>query len=461
MRLIRLLLPICSLLVSVSSYGQIPGVPACGQQLSVGASYRGVAAKSNAEYQGLEPDCDTSTIGLPPCGVGADDSSGQCSYGERYQCVEFIRRFYSLRSDLENRVDTSGWRGLDAADFLTRDASGKLTTPLSGFTAFPNAGNNEPMPDDILVFHEGGLGHVAVIRAVTPTSVQLIEQNWSATGLKSLSYAAATHTISDRLGAHQKTFRPIGWLRPSNGTPGSKIFQVDTGGTLTHGLEAYYNFENNFADFYSTNNLSQNPPAFVGFDNGKIGLGANSVEGGEASGANFLFVNSNLGVSGVGADFTIACWVKMNQSPPSESTVGTIILTHVDSASKNRKVLAIGRSLDTIHYPYGTYFVAVSYSGGLFEAVFPFNAISDGQFHFLVLRHIAGVMEVWADNVRLGTVNANGTGGSGGDQFTIFSVTPYDFIGIVDEAGVWNRPLTTVELSDLWNNGNGQSMIIF
>jgi hypothetical protein len=234
----------------------------------------------------------------------------------------------------------------------------------------------------------------------------------------------------------------------------TKIFQVDPGGTLTNGLQAYFEFEDNFLDFYNSNNLAcGGSPCFVGYAGGKIGFGTYSAEGGLTSGGNYLFVNNNLNIDSAGADFTFACWVQMLTPPSPDSIAFTTILAHLDSGSQDRKVLAV-------FFDGSIYYVAVSYHGGLFEAVFPFNAITDGAFHFLVLRHANSVMEAWADNVNLGSVNGTGTGGyPATNQFTTFAAEPDNFLGVVDELGIWNRALTTSEMAELYNNGNGQTMI--
>jgi len=42
----------------------------------------------------------------------------------------------------------------------------------------------------------------------------------------------------------------------------TKVFQVDSGGTLTQGLQAYYKFENDFLDFLNSQNLANSGGSF-------------------------------------------------------------------------------------------------------------------------------------------------------------------------------------------------------
>src|ERR1019366_4650077 len=202
--------------------------PPCGQQLSPGAVYRGVPALSNDGDQGMEVDCDTTNQGPPPwpaCTVGEDNELNSCSYGELYQCVQYVRRFYSLRNDTANRVDTSSWKGKNAIDYLKVAADGSVTTPLTGFTAFPNSGAYPPMPDDIIVFSEGkkGSGHVAIVMAVTGANVYLIEENWSKNGLASPTFDPATNTVGSRMGRTTKVYKVVGWVRENQGVMGNPV----------------------------------------------------------------------------------------------------------------------------------------------------------------------------------------------------------------------------------------------
>jgi len=190
-------------------------VPACGQQLSPNSIYRGVPARSNdPKDQWTDNDCGTD---IPtPCAIGVDDSTNTCSYGDRYQCVEYVRRFYSLRQDTLNRVDTSGWTGLNAVNFIKVDSSGTVSSAISGFTAYANNGTSLPQPDDIIVFSGGGYGHIAIVVSVTSSQVNIIEQNFNTQGLYSLTVSPNTNVIENRTGGDNTIFTVVGWLRATN-----------------------------------------------------------------------------------------------------------------------------------------------------------------------------------------------------------------------------------------------------
>lgn len=191
----------------------------CGKQLSAGPTgsiYRGIPARSNGDDQWGFNSCGQSTQSWVKCTLGEDDSSNACSYGLHWQCVEYVKRFYSLRSDVLQRVDTSGW-DYDAVGFLTTNSGGGVSTPLKGFTAFPNDGSSLPMADDIIVFKYGSEGHVAIVVGLNgSTSVDIIEENFSVTGLATLTISPVTNKIEDRIGAHGAHFVIVGWLRPSS-----------------------------------------------------------------------------------------------------------------------------------------------------------------------------------------------------------------------------------------------------
>lgn len=153
--------------------------PACGQLLH---SYKGVSAFSNGIDQGSGKSCG---------GV-----NGQ--FGSQYQCVEYVRRFYSQALG----TDTSRWRGNGGTYYNTASTKGLI--------AVPNGGPARPYPDDILVFSGNNFGHVAVIIDVSANSVDLIEENWSPTGRATvpLTSGGSSYSLASR-----GSYQVIGWLR--------------------------------------------------------------------------------------------------------------------------------------------------------------------------------------------------------------------------------------------------------
>jgi YVTN family beta-propeller protein len=188
------------LLASIRGLGQSP----CGTELG---QYRSVPAYSNGQFQGSGNSCETSG-----------------SYGLRYQCVEYVKRFY----DVALGINTSGWRG-NGVEYYD-SASQK------GLERFDNGDSTPPAPDDIVVFSGGTYGHVAIITSVTQHEVTIIEQNFSPTGRATLQL---TNTNGNYSIAPRGHYRVLGWLRrPSanvvrtvatlNGTPwlGSVDFSI-------------------------------------------------------------------------------------------------------------------------------------------------------------------------------------------------------------------------------------------
>ena len=169
--------------------------PSCGTQLAVWPASGGQPAFSNGQDQG---------------------TSCSCRGGTLYQCVNYVNQYYKNVMG----ADTSEWYA-NAAEYYSY--AGQF-----GLDAFPNAGTTSPAVNDILVFQDGPaqFGHVAIIEAVSTTTVSIIEQNWSASGTATLSLQIANgvYTVGQRGNCTIPTlpscFTPVGWLRlPGNALP--------------------------------------------------------------------------------------------------------------------------------------------------------------------------------------------------------------------------------------------------
>ena len=164
----------------------------CGEIINDG--YLGVPVKSNAPFQG------TSDV----CG---NDGVENEFYGYEWQCVEYVKRFYSEGLKVPG---VKAWSG-HARSYYTDP------TP-KGLVAYDNGGAVRPRAGDILVFDDPArkYGHVSIIsyvppETVNPSTVEIVEQNWGNDG-------SATVTLEERDGKYTVTrtgtpYTVLGWSR--------------------------------------------------------------------------------------------------------------------------------------------------------------------------------------------------------------------------------------------------------
>jgi N-acetylneuraminic acid mutarotase len=101
-------------------------------------------------------------------------------------------------------VDTSAWEHYNADNYYTAAST-------FGLIALPNGGANPPAASDIVVFEGGPAGHVAVVSSVSPTAVNIIEQNWSYTGTASLILNSSNGGYA--VTRAESAYVVLGWLR--------------------------------------------------------------------------------------------------------------------------------------------------------------------------------------------------------------------------------------------------------
>jgi hypothetical protein len=169
----------------------------CGTDL---ASHRGEWARSNGSSQGTGNECGA---------YWANDAQG---FGYEWQCVEYVRRFYSRQFGI-----TLPRR--NAADYDQALAQ-------VGFRRFANNTATElPEIDDIIVFGRrvsgtDPFGHIAVVTGRDASGIQIIEQNWSSTGIASLPYSTAGGAISVGNRQGRTGYYPVlAWFRRPSTTP--------------------------------------------------------------------------------------------------------------------------------------------------------------------------------------------------------------------------------------------------
>ncbi len=127
--------------------------------------------------------------------------------GLKYQCVEFVKRYYYQRFDHRMPQD----RG-HARDFFQRGLADGALNAERGLLQFVNGAGTPPAVDDLVVFAPWPLnrhGHVAIVSAVGPDHVEVIQQNPGPFGSSRERYplhAAAGNARVDHS-------RLLGWLR--------------------------------------------------------------------------------------------------------------------------------------------------------------------------------------------------------------------------------------------------------
>lgn len=194
-RLLRLIVfMLITLRAGAAAYGQV--APCSNMPLSPGAVYKGVPALKNKVMGNGDVWCQ----GIPYV------------YGLPYECVEYVRRFYAQGLNY-SPAKTAAWQG-NANTFLGENVKGKTTDEVNaarGLVAFKNGSSTTPPAlDDILVFYDPSneYGHVAIVTGVidsgnhTNFTVNIIEQNWSATGIASLPMSKGsdgTYTLDNRV----------------------------------------------------------------------------------------------------------------------------------------------------------------------------------------------------------------------------------------------------------------------
>ena len=187
---------ICHFLLAfalVSAIQTLSGAGApCGTPLS---SYKGIPAYSNGDKQGTSESC----------------SQEGSIYGQRFDSLEFARRFFAEAQG----VPPERWKS-DPQDYVG-------TASDSGFLSYRNGAGTPPAPDDLIVFEElpgqPGLPHLGIASRASGGLLNVIEQNGASEGTVSLTVVSADgHYRVLPTGIAGTGYKVIGWLRkPSTG----------------------------------------------------------------------------------------------------------------------------------------------------------------------------------------------------------------------------------------------------
>lgn len=106
---------------------------------------------------------------------GRNTTEDGYNLGLKYQCVEFVKRYYYERLD-HKMPDSYG----HAKDFFIKDFPDGKMVKRRNLVQYTNSSASKPKADDLLVFDAtifNKYGHVGIISKVTEREVEIIQQN--------------------------------------------------------------------------------------------------------------------------------------------------------------------------------------------------------------------------------------------------------------------------------------------
>lgn len=103
---------------------------------------------------------------------GENYSNDGYYYGYRWQCVEYVKRFYY---DAKNHSMPDGYG--NAKDFFDENLEDGMLNERRNLIQYKNGGTIKPQEDDLIVFNDTKYGHVAIVTKVTDKYVEVIQQN--------------------------------------------------------------------------------------------------------------------------------------------------------------------------------------------------------------------------------------------------------------------------------------------
>lgn len=124
-------------------------------------------------------------------------------YGYKWQCVEFIKRFY-YEAKSHKMPDIYG----NAKDFFDESLESGQMNEKRGMLQYKNGEDEKPQPDDLIVFTDTTYGHVVIVTEVGENYIEVIQQNMG-------NYARSKFDLECRDGKYfvGGSRVPAGWLR--------------------------------------------------------------------------------------------------------------------------------------------------------------------------------------------------------------------------------------------------------
>ena len=198
------------------------------------------------------------------------------------------------------------------------------------------------------------------------------------------------------------------------------------------GLVAYYKLDGNSNDSVGSNNGTDTNVSYVA---GKIGNAA-SFNG---SSSRIDFPSSLPDFN----EFSISSWIKTTAHSANQGFIYEQKNT-ANNANIDYKVI-------------NSKFHCLTFNGTTAKGATSDTSVNDGNWHHLVATRSGATIKLYIDGNLDKTITDGHTITIGSDSGVIGrhpSGVAY-FNGSIDEVGIWNRALTSDEITKLYNNGNG------
>jgi hypothetical protein len=214
------------------------------------------------------------------------------------------------------------------------------------------------------------------------------------------------------------------------------------------GLVAYYKLDGNSNDSVGSNHGTVNGATYTA--SGKIN-GAYDFDGVN----DYIDLNDTISKLFEGTkNYTFSCWAKF------------------DNLSVNRTLLASKRGV-SYGYLYRNCIISGGYNGSVFfgrtntsgedYCETPSSTITTNTWYHIVVTYDGSQMKIYVNNSlptgvnnpKTSTRSASDGGYAAIGKLAENNSSYYHMDGIIDEVGIWSRVLTSDEITQLYNNGNG------
>lgn len=138
---------------------------------------------------------------------GRNTSADGYNIGLKYQCVEFVKRYYYQH--LNHKMPNSYGH---AKDFYNTSLSDGQKNKERNLIQYSNPSRSKPKPNDLLIYRGNSLnqyGHVSIISNVKDNRIEIIQQNVGRYGKTRQTYALVHQNGKWEI----KNNSILGWLR--------------------------------------------------------------------------------------------------------------------------------------------------------------------------------------------------------------------------------------------------------